>query len=59
MTDYRKNLIDRMIRLYGFEDEKVIAFVNLCERYANSKEWDNVLQTLVITHEEYPVMDEE
>ena len=50
MTDYRKNLIDRMIRLYGFEDEKVVAFANLCERYANSKEWDNVLRTLVITH---------
>ena len=49
MTDYRKNLIDRMIRLYGFEDEKVIDFANLCERHTNSKEWDNVLWTLVFS----------
>ena len=59
MSDYRKNLIDRMIRLYGFEDEKVIDFANLCEKHTNSKEWDNVLWTLVITHEEFPVIDEE
>lgn len=59
MSEYRKNLIDRMIRLYGFEDEKVINFSNLCEKHVDSKEWDNVLRTLVITHEEYPVMDEE
>ena len=59
MTDYRKNLIDRMIRLYGFEDEKVIDFANLCEKHAGSKEWDNVLWTLVITHEKFPVMCEE
>lgn len=59
MTDYRKNLIDRMIRLYGFEDEKVIDFANLCEKHVGSKEWDNVLWMLVVTHEEFPVMDEE
>lgn len=59
MSDYRKNLVDRMIRLYGFEDEKVVSFANLCEKYTDSAEWDNVLWTLVVSHEQFPVTDEE
>lgn len=59
MTDYRNYLLGRMVHLYGFEDEKVIAFSNLCEKYADSDEWDNVLRVIVESHENFPVIDEE
>lgn len=59
MSDYRNYLLDRMIRLYGFENEKVINFANLCEKYADSKEWDDTLWVIVRSHEDFPVTDEE
>ena len=59
MSNYRKILLDRVTRLYGFEDEKVVAFANLCEKYVNSKEWDNVLWMLATSHEQFPVTNEE
>ncbi len=54
MSDYRKNLVDRMIRLYGFENETVILFANMAEKYIDSKEWDNMMLMLVEAHEAHP-----
>lgn len=59
MSEYRKNLIDRMIRLYGFESETVILFATMAEKYTDSKEWDNVMLMIVEAHEAHPVTDEE
>lgn len=50
----RENLIDRMIRIYGFEHPIVIQFAELCERMAHTEANDKVLMTLVKTHEEDP-----
>lgn len=59
MTNYRKNLVDRMIRLYGFESEIVVLFANMAEKYTDSKKWDNAMLMIVEAHEAHPVTDEE
>lgn len=58
--DFRENLLDRMIRIYGFENPLVIEFANACNKYVNSAEWDKTLETIVKSHEETPyIFDEE
>ena len=59
MTTYRENLIDRMIRLYGFENPMVVQFAEMCEKYPNNADYDNGLQLLVEAHEEYPIFEED
>ena len=51
MTDYRKALIERMIHLYGIEDEITVDFTDLCERFPNTRQYDNALRCIVETHE--------
>ena len=55
MNELREKLIDRMIRIYGFENPNVIAFAKLCE-----SDWmpDKALVTFVECHEEYPVTED-
>ena len=53
----RKNLIDRMIKIYGFEHTSVIWFTDLCERWEDTKENDKVLRIIVESHEEFPVLE--
>lgn len=36
----REQMIDRLIESFGFEDSRVIWFVNLCELYVDN-EWNN------------------
>lgn len=56
----REQLIDRMIRIYGFEHEAVIDFAKLCEHYPVGEVYDDMLEILVECHEEDPVdRDEE
>lgn len=52
----REQLLDRMIKIYGYEHEVVIEFANLCE-----KEWiaDRDLETIVKTHEAMAICDED
>ena len=50
----RENLIDRMIRIYGFEHPIVIQFAELCERMEYTEANDKALMTLVEIHEEDP-----
>ena len=57
MNTMRKNLIDRMIRIYGFEHPSVIWFTDLCERWKDTKENDKVLRIIVESHEEFPVLE--
>jgi len=59
MNELRENLIDRMIRIYGFEDPVVISFCRLCESWPEGEEWDKGLDTLVKCHEECPVIEDE
>ena len=57
MNTMRKNLIDRMIKIYGFEHPSVIWFTDLCERWKDTKENDKVLRIIVESHEEFPVLE--
>ena len=57
MNTMRKNLIDRMVKIYGFEHPVVIQFADLCERWKDTKENDKVLRIIVESHEEFPVLD--
>ena len=51
MTTYREKLIDRVIRIYGFEAEQTVAFAKLCE---NDQITDEQLTTIVENAEELP-----
>lgn len=50
----RKNLIDRMIKIYGFGHPIVIQFAELCKRMADTEYNNKALMTLVKVHEENP-----
>lgn len=54
MNELRENLIDRMIRIYGFEAPVVITFCYLCENWPNDKTHDEALRVLCESHEEHP-----
>lgn len=52
MTNYRTNLMDRMVQLYQKEDGEVIrAFNSLCESFPNTTTADKALNTIVECHE--------
>lgn len=53
MTKFREELIDRMIRIYGFENPLVIQFSELCEKYTPNEWNDKCLETLVKAHEQF------
>ena len=59
MTNFRENLIDRMIRLYGFENPIVIEFCRMCENLEVNDWNDRELSILVEAHETTPVFDED
>ena len=62
MTELRKALTDRMIRIYGFEHPIVIQFAISCESYTApdlAPMWDKCLETIVKCHEEHPYIEEE
>lgn len=51
LTEKREKMLSRMIRIYGFEHEAVIQFAELLETDID----DQVLETIVKTHENYPL----
>ena len=55
----REKLIDRMIRIYGFENPIVIEFCRLCEIWEDTNEKDRFLEVIVKSHEEFPQFDNE
>ena len=59
MNKIREQLVDRMIRLYGFENPITIDFCRLCEEWPNNEAHDSALATLVKCHEEAPQRFEE
>lgn len=59
MTRLREVLIERLIRIYGFEHKIVRDFCNLCEIFSNDELHDNILVSIVSAHEHHPQMGEE
>lgn len=52
----REQLLNRMIRIYGFEHEVVIAFAELIESNTFT---DEMLETIVKAHEAHPIVEDE
>lgn len=52
----KEELLDKMIGIYGFEHEVVIAFAELVE---NNTFTDEMLETIVKAHEAHPIMEDE
>ena len=50
----REQLIDRMIRIYGFENPIIIRFCKLCEVWDDTEEMNRSLEMIVKSHEKYP-----
>ena len=55
----REKLIDRMVRIYGFENPIVIDFCKLCEVWDDTEEMNRLLEVIVKSHEEFPQLDSE
>ena len=51
----KEELLNRMIRIYGFEHEAVIEFASLMETNVS----DKTLETIVKFHEAFPLIDDE
>ena len=51
--------MNRMIRLYGFENPITIDFCRLCEEWSNTEAYDNALAVLAKCHKEAPQYLEE
>lgn len=58
MNEQREQLINRMIKLYGHENEIVIGFASMCERFDATEDNDKLLTVLVEAHEADPVIEE-
>ena len=57
MTEFRENLLTRMIHIYGFEHEVTIKYANMLERVPQTKENDKNLKYIVKGLEAYPTLD--
>lgn len=52
----RDKLVERMIRIYGFENPIVIEFCRMCER---GEIIEDLLELIVELHEKCPQLDDE
>ena len=52
----KEKLIDRMVRIYGFENPIVIEFCRMCER---GEIIEDLLELMVELHERCPQFDDE
>ena len=57
MNTMRENLIERMVKIYGFEHPIVIRFTELCERLEDTEINDTLLRLAVEAHEKFPNLD--
>lgn len=57
MKEKLENLLDRMIRLYGFENPYVIRFAKQCENCSSDEE-ASALEFVVTLHERSPLTEE-
>lgn len=59
MTDFRNDLLTRIIRIYGFEHEVTLQFADMCEKWYDNSANDRMLEILVEAHEEHPQIEED
>jgi hypothetical protein len=58
MTENRQKLLDRMIRIYGYEHEITIKYAEMLEKFPPEEIYENTLRILVESHEEFPQLDD-
>ena len=51
LSQFREDLLTRMIRIYGFENKNVIEFCRWCEEWENTEAEDRLLEAIVRLHE--------
>lgn len=54
---FRENLLNRMIRIYGFENEITIWFAQLLEDQEDNEINNKMLRIMVECHEKSPIVD--
>lgn len=55
MINFRENLIDRMICIYGMENPIVVEFCRMCENW-EVNDWNNKCLTMLVeSHEANPI----
>lgn len=59
MSEFRNDLLTRIIRIYGFEHKITIAIAKLLEEWEENEWNDKVLKILVEAHEACPCIEEE
>ena len=57
MNPMRENLLDRMIKIYGFEHPIVIRFAKSCESMEDNAIYDTILRLAVEKQKKYPNLD--
>lgn len=56
---FRENLLNRMIYIYGFENEITIWFARLLESQEENEINNKMLRIMVEWHEKSPIVDED
>ena len=59
MNVKREALLNRIIRIYGFEHEVTLDFARLCEEWVDDIAHDRILEMLVESHEEFPQIEDD
>lgn len=59
LSEKRQAMLDKMIKIYGFEHEVTVAFAGMLENWDDTKECDKALEMILITHKEHSVMLDE
>lgn len=57
MTERRQKILDRMIKIYGFEHQLVIDYATLCENFPQEEWADSLLLEGIMNHEKNPKIE--
>lgn len=59
LSQFREDLLTRMIRVYGFEHKITIWFAQLLETQEENEINNKMLEMMVECHEKNPIVDED
>lgn len=59
MTTARENLVNRIIKIYGYEGKETLEIANMCEVLENKPEIDRIIEKKVEEYENKPLDTEE
>lgn len=59
LSQFREDLLTRMIRIYGFEHKITIWFAQLLESQEENEINNKMLEMMVECHEKSPIVDED